>query len=91
MQITERYSLKELADRTGVSARTIRYYTEQGLLPPPAARGRYAVYTNIHVDRLREIVRLKEAFLPLSTIRERLSGLPDEQTTLPDPPAGPRG
>ncbi|MGH9270209.1 MAG: MerR family transcriptional regulator, partial [Ilumatobacteraceae bacterium] len=38
------FGLAELAVASGVSARTIRYYQAERLLPPPAKRGRQAVY-----------------------------------------------
>ena len=69
------YTIGELADLTGVTARTIRYYTAEGLLPPPDTRGRYALYGDEHVLRLRLIARLKDAYLPLSEIKARLECL----------------
>lgn len=68
-----RYTLSELAAASGISARTIRYYTAEGLLPPPGERGRYAIYSVEHLRRLELIGRLKAAYLPLAAIRERLS------------------
>jgi DNA-binding transcriptional MerR regulator len=69
------YSIAALAAAAGVTTRTVRYYTAEGLLPPPAARGRYALYGAEHLLRLRAISRLKQAYLPLSEIRLRLQGL----------------
>lgn len=69
------YTIGELADAAGVTPRTIRYYTAEALLPPPDARGRYALYSSEHLLRLHLIARLKEEYLPLSAIRERLAGL----------------
>lgn len=73
------YRLDELAEATGVSARNIRYYTAQGLLPVPDARGRFALYTDAHLRRLRMIQRLKDSFFPLELIRAQLSQLTDAQ------------
>jgi DNA-binding transcriptional MerR regulator len=52
----------EVAELTGVTPRTIRYYEEIGLLGSEAERvqGKHRVYTKGDVERLREIVRLKE-------------------------------
>jgi DNA-binding transcriptional MerR regulator len=52
----------EVAELTGVTPRTIRYYEEIGLLGGEAERvqGKHRVYTAGDVERLREIVRLKE-------------------------------
>ena len=73
-----RMSLGELTDAARVSVRTVRYYIAEGLLPPPEGTGPGSAYTQGHLDRLRLIQRLKEAYLPLKEIRRRLSGLGDE-------------
>src|SRR5687767_178938 len=73
------YTISELADAAGVTPRTIRYYTAEGLLPPPDARGRYALYTTDHLHRLLLIARLKEAYLPLNEIKARLDRLAAEE------------
>src|SRR5438477_9635850 len=67
-------TIQELADRAEVTTRTIRYYVEQGVLPPPE-RGRPAEYTEEHVARLALIKRLKEQYLPLEEIRDTLQRL----------------
>ena len=70
------YDLAELAERADVSARTVRYYIQQGLLPAPEARGPGAHYGAGHLDRLRLIRRMQREHLPLAEIRRRLEGLP---------------
>lgn len=67
------YTIGELAQQAGVTPRTVRYYTTEGLLPQPDTRGRYARYSHAHLARLAEIVRLKAQYLPLHVIRERLT------------------
>lgn len=71
--------IHELAGRAGTTVRTIRYYTDEGLLPQPNQQGRYAYYTPAHLNRLLLINRMKEAFLPLREIRQILTGLSDEE------------
>ncbi len=62
--------IDDLAQRAGVPTRTIRYYTQQGLLPSPMLRGRVGYYDEQHLDRLRLIKELQEKrYLPLSVIR----------------------
>src|SRR5438128_11251350 len=62
--------IDELAQRAAVPTRTIRYYTQQGLLPSPTLRGRVGHYDERHVDRLRLIKELQEKrYLPLTVIR----------------------
>jgi DNA-binding transcriptional MerR regulator len=58
---TETYKLEELAEQAGVSARTVRYYVQRGLLPAPAFRGRDTAYGREHLLRLRIIRRLQDA------------------------------
>ncbi len=67
-------NIAELARQAGVTPRTVRYYVEQGLLPPPG-RGRIAEYTAEHLKALRLIQRLKEHYLPLDEIRDTLQRL----------------
>lgn len=52
----------EVAELTGTTARTIRYYEEIGLLDcvPERAQGKHRVYTQADVDRVREIIRLRD-------------------------------
>jgi DNA-binding transcriptional MerR regulator len=73
------YTIGELADAAGVTPRTIRYYTAEGLLPRPDTRGHYALYSQDHLHRLHLIVRLKDAYLPLSEIKARLEQLSADQ------------
>jgi DNA-binding transcriptional MerR regulator len=73
------FSIGELAERAGVTPRTIRYYTAEGLLPRPEARGQYALYGEEHLLRLRLIARLKEAYLPLGEIKARTENLDLDQ------------
>lgn len=66
-------SIGELARRAEVSTRTIRFYVEIGLLPPPEGAGRVAAYTHEHLERLERIRELKELRLSLDEIRDTLS------------------
>jgi MerR family transcriptional regulator, repressor of the yfmOP operon len=53
----------EVAERTGTTPRTIRYYEEIGLLPTPAGheKGRHRTYGIADVERLKELLRLRGA------------------------------
>jgi DNA-binding transcriptional MerR regulator len=70
-----RYTMNDLIAETGVSARTIRYYIQEGLLPPAHGRGPGATYDAGHLVRLRAIALLKERHLPLGQIHDRLANL----------------
>ena len=65
MQSTTSPTLRigDVAERTGTTARTIRYYEEIGLLPAPAGheKGRHRTYTLADVERLQELLRLRAA------------------------------
>ncbi len=72
-----RYELKDLAARAGVTARTVHFYIQQGLLPPAGAPGPGARYSEAFLARLIVIRRLQREHLPLAEIRRRLAGLDD--------------
>jgi MerR family transcriptional regulator, repressor of the yfmOP operon len=69
----------EVAEQTGTTPRTIRYYEEIGLLPGSGARtqGKHRCYTAADVIRVREILRLRD-LLGLSL--EQLSQLLEAET-----------
>jgi len=67
------YTVDDLAERTGLTARTIRSYQTQGLLPAPERHGRVAYYDDSHLERLEEIAELKEDGLSLASIQDLLT------------------
>jgi DNA-binding transcriptional MerR regulator len=58
----KRLRIGEVAELTGTTPRTIRYYEEIGLLPAAADRqvGKRRHYDEADVERLREIMRLRD-------------------------------
>ena len=79
MDEADLYGPDELADRAGVSRRTVRYYVQRGLLPAPMGIGRGAHYTAAHLERLLQIRALQGEGVPLDEIAERL----DDRTVAP--------
>ncbi|MEZ4298305.1 MAG: MerR family transcriptional regulator [Polyangiaceae bacterium] len=71
--VTPTYKLEELAALAGVSARTVRYYVQRGLLPAPEFRGKDTAYGREHLLRLHAVKRLQEAHLALDEIQVRLA------------------
>jgi DNA-binding transcriptional MerR regulator len=71
--VEESYKIEELSRAAGTSARTVRYYVQRGLLPPPAFRGKDSAYGKDHLLRLRAIRRLQEAYYPLDAIAALLA------------------
>lgn len=67
-----RFTIRELAALAGVTRRTVHYYIELGLLPPPIGRGRHSYYTMEHLRRLRIIRQLRRYFYPLKYIKQVL-------------------
>ena len=64
-------SITEVREITGLSARTLRYYEELGLLPGVRRRaGGRRVYGGDEIERLRFIQRLKALGLSLAEIKE---------------------
>jgi MerR family transcriptional regulator, repressor of the yfmOP operon len=59
---SEKLRIGEVAALTGTTPRTIRYYEEIGLLPGVGEReqGKHRCYTQSDVERVREIVRLRD-------------------------------
>lgn len=63
----------ELAERTGLSLRSIRHYDEVGLLPPSSrSEGGFRVYSEADYARLLQIMRMKPLGFSLDEIAELL-------------------
>jgi DNA-binding transcriptional MerR regulator len=71
----EDLTIEDLEKHSGLSVRTLHYYMAEGLLPGPDKRGKYASYSQEHLDRLDLILILKEMHLPLKEIRTLLEGM----------------
>ena len=66
-------TLAELADESGIPARTIRFYIARGLLDGPVKAGRGAAYTAEHFARLEKIKRLQAEGRMLAEIAHDLN------------------
>ncbi len=61
MTTTTTLRIGEIAERSGVTPRTIRYYEELGLLPRSERElGKHRVYTDADVERVLELKRLRD-------------------------------
>ncbi|MFJ2632687.1 MerR family transcriptional regulator [Streptomyces sp. NPDC087422] len=67
------YRIEDLSHLSGTTVRTIRAYTDRGLLPKPERRGRANVYDDTHLARLRQIADLLERGYTLASIKELLA------------------
>jgi DNA-binding transcriptional MerR regulator len=66
------YQIGEVAERTGVTQRTLRFYEEKGLLTPPSRLdGGFRLYSEDDVRRVEQIKRLQSLLgLALADIKE---------------------
>lgn len=76
------YTVQQLARLAGVSARTLRYYDQIGLLcPRRVASSGYRIYGKREVDLLQQILFYRELELPLEEIRSILHHPDFDRTT----------
>lgn len=72
----EHMQIGEVAERTGLSLRTIRYYEEVGLVVPSArSQGGFRLYTEPDIERLDLVKRMKPLGFQLEEMRDLLAVL----------------
>ncbi len=76
------YGFDELCSLVDLSARTVRYYIQMGLVDRPDGQNRGARYAVRHVEQLLTIKKWQTAGLSLDRIRELLHG---DESALPPP------
>ena len=69
------YRMEELARLAGITVRTLRFYRERKLIPPPRREGRIAWYDDHHLARLHTIAALLERGHTLTGIAELAEAL----------------
>lgn len=82
----------EVAERTGVTQRTLRFYEEKGLLKPPTRmEGGFRLYSEADVRRVERIKRLQKLLgFTLAEIKEMLEAeevqeeIREERRQMPD-------
>ncbi len=65
-------TIRQLAERTGMTVRNIRAHQTRGLLPPPVVRGRTGYYNDEHVARIELTREMQADGLNLEAIRRVL-------------------
>ncbi|MBB1243845.1 MerR family transcriptional regulator [Streptomyces durbertensis] len=79
----------EVAERTGLSLRTIRHYEDVGLVTPSArSKGGFRLYTEADVERLMVVRRMKPLDFSLEEMRELLEIIDRIAATDEDPSTG---
>ena len=84
--MSQRKTLAELSEESGIPARTIRFYIARGLLDGPVKAGRGAAYTGEHLARLEKIKALQAEGRMLAEIAHDLGGGPPvKEAVVPSP------
>lgn len=84
------YSIQDLARLGGVATHTIRDWVGRGLLPHVHLAGPKTRYTEVHLQRIRAIRKLKSETLSLDAIKERLASMnPQDLESFINPPVTP--
>jgi DNA-binding transcriptional MerR regulator len=65
-------TIRQLAERTGMTVRNIRAHQTRGLLPPPTVRGRTGYYGEEHIARIELTREMQADGLNLEAIRRVL-------------------
>ena len=68
------FRVAELAEAAGVGVDTVRFYQARGLIRAPERRGRFAIYSSEHLERIRRIRSLLDSGFSLAQIRRLLEG-----------------
>jgi DNA-binding transcriptional MerR regulator len=76
-----RYLIEDLCKLTGFSRRTVRYYVQEGLVNPPAGRGRGGYYSDLHAAQLARIRELQDQGYRLDAIRGMIASPSAAYTT----------
>jgi DNA-binding transcriptional MerR regulator len=80
------YAIGDLARLAGVSRRTVRYYVQENLIPPPLGVGRGNHYGPEHLEQIVRVKAMQEAGKTLDEIRReagpRRQAVRERRTTL---------
>jgi DNA-binding transcriptional MerR regulator len=84
----EMLQIGEVADRVGLSLRTVRYYEEMGLLTPAQrTEGGFRLYTEEEVERLGLIKQMKPLGFSVQEMRDLLDARDAVRNPATDPAA----
>ena len=65
-------TVRDAAERLGVTPRTLKYYEERGLVSPTRSEGRYRLYDEEDLKRFERILRLRSLGFSLQSVTEML-------------------
>ena len=75
----DKYTIEDLSEITGYNRRTIRYYIQEGLLAPPAGRGRGGFYYDSHIQSLLKIKSMQRQGISIASMARFLEKEEPEQ------------
>ncbi len=80
------YSISEVAESTGLSAHTLRYYERAGLMLAPVERGSsmHRAYTDADVTWVTFLTRLRSTSMPIARVREYTELVRSDTDTIQD-------
>ena len=85
------YRMSDLEKLSGIPRRTIHFYFQQGLMPPPLRTGKtMAYYHDGHLERLKKIITEREKGLPILAIKEQLAASQGESSISVGKPSTPK-
>jgi DNA-binding transcriptional MerR regulator len=74
MRKPQRYTILELAQKTGVPPRTVRFYVQRDLIPPAVGRGRGQHYGEEHLTGILRLQDLKRSGRKLDDAKKEVPG-----------------
>ncbi|SER87262.1 DNA-binding transcriptional regulator, MerR family [Propionibacterium cyclohexanicum] len=70
-QVVPEWSVGEVSERTGLGIDTLRYYERLGLIEPVSrTAGGRRVYSDLDIERIRFVRRLRATGMPVETVAE---------------------
>ena len=76
----EKLKIGDVAKALGVTASSLRFYENQGMVSPERSPGRTRYYTAYDVERFRSVLELTQAGVPIRVI-QRLASVRQESQT----------
>lgn len=81
------YSMGVAERLTGLTARQIRYWEQNGLLAPVRTKGRQRMYSEADILRLKEIKRLMHDGMTLERVKSTFAARDARRTTVTESPS----
>lgn len=82
------YSMGVAERLTGLTARQIRYWEQNGLLAPARTKGRQRMYSEAEIVRLKEVKRLLNDGMTLERVKATFAARDARRTAVTETPTG---